>query len=417
MSYFHLDLLISYFRNKKAKQIIVLSISMVLNVILGFAISISTTRALGSVDYGKYSYLNNLFTLLPFFLTFGIYQSGQRLVALNRYSESKKNFLGILLVFSIFISAAMIILLFFYSFIDDTIYSNGNGFYIRIFAILIISYPLQFLLEAYLSGDNRMESLALNRTMPKVLYLLLLSLALFHFFKLNIYYVVFFQYCAMIIIYSVTIFKLRPAFGNLKYHRMLLEKQNRSYGFFEYLGSISDAATEKLSVFFILFFLSSKEVGYWSLAYSVCAPLSMISSVIGTSLYKNFANQDRIPHKALVFTYSISVILLIGFLVFIKPFFTFFYTKDFFDVLSIIYLTGIAFTVKGIAIFYNKFISSHGHGKELFAAAVAVGIVNVLGFWYMTKWFNLKGAIYTLILSSCLYYILMVFIYLKKINK
>lgn len=402
--------------NKRFRQSFSLYGSMIINVILGFGISIIVTRAMGPDDYGKYSYINNLFMLIPILFTFGVFNSGQRLVAQNAYEKGKKKILGTLVLFSLLSTIIMIFVILGYSFFDDCFYKAGNGKFIRVFSILIFVFPLKSLLESYLVADNKIMQLSLNRTMPRVCFFLLMLILFFVYSRISLPVVIVLFYATMGIIYIITIVKLKPNFTDLKESIISLKKENKTYGIHEFSGSILDSVTEKLSSFIILYFLSPADVGYFALAVTLTNPLNMVSSAIGTSFYKDFANKKNIPSKAMfaAIAFTVTSFLLFAFL--IKPFFAFFYTKEFITVISIVFITAGANSIKGLAIFINNFISAQGYGKALRNAALMVGISNIVGYMILIKYFGIEGAAYTRLISS-LVYILCMFIIYKKILK
>ena len=64
------------------------------------------------------------------------------------------------------------------------------------------------------------------------------------------------------------------------------------------------------------YFIDSTSVGFFSLALTVTAPLTMIANSVGTTLFKNFANSQEIPIKATIVTIALSIYALILFLLF-----------------------------------------------------------------------------------------------------
>ena len=111
----------------------------------------------------------------------------------------------------------MSIILIGYSFFDDFFYKNKMGFIIRILSPWVIVYQLQACLENYLAGDNKIQTLSLNRTGPKLFFLFLLFLIItFSTKKLDAFYFNIIQLTGMLIIYAYTIIKLKPQFNNLK---------------------------------------------------------------------------------------------------------------------------------------------------------------------------------------------------------
>jgi O-antigen/teichoic acid export membrane protein len=400
---------------RKKKQVFSLYLSMILNIILGMIISILTTRYLGPKEYGIFQYLVNLLSIIPILFTLGVFIATQKLVAHQKYDSLRKEFLGAVLVYTLVSSIIMSIILCGYSFFDDIFYKNNLGYVIRILSPWVIVYQLQACLENYLAGDNKIQTLSLNRTGPKLSFLFLLFLIItFSTKKLDAFYFNIIQLSGMMIIYIYTIIKLKPQFNNLKNSFSIIFHEVKVYGIHEYTGTLFDVFTDKIASFSILYFLTPKEVGFYSLSCTVAAPLSLISGVVGTTLYKDFANSKILPSKPTKVTVALSIISLIAFLLVIGKVFILFYSKAYSNVINLTYVTAFAFTLWGIADYINRFMGSHGFGKEMRNAAFLIGISNIMGFTCLVFLFGVMGAALTKLLASLIYLLSMVYYYFKK---
>ncbi len=400
---------------KKTKQVVSLYSSMILNIILGIVISIITTRYLGPKEYGVFTYLVNLLTIVPILFTFGVFIATQKLVAHHKYDALRKEFLGAILVYTLISSAVMTIIIFGYSFVDDMLYKNDLGFVIRILSPMIIVYQLQLCLENYLAGDNEIGVLSINRTGPKIIFLFSLFLIItFSVKKLDAFYFNIIQLAGMMAIYVYTVIKLKPQFKNLRNSFSIIFKEVKVYGIHEYTGTLFDVVTDKIAAFTILYFLTSKEVGFYSLACTVAAPLALISGVVGTTLYKDFANSNSLPSKPTKVTVILAGLSLIAFLLVIGKVFIIFYSKAYANVIHLTYVTAFGFTMWGIADYINRFMGSHGFGKEMRNAAFIIGISNVAGFTGLVYLFGVMGAAITKLLAGLIYLLSMIYYYFKK---
>lgn len=70
----------------------------------------------------------------------------------------------------------------------------------------------------------------------------------------------------------------------------------------------------------------------------------------------------------------------------------------------------------GFGDYIGKFLGAHGKGKEKRNGAFAVGVSNILGYSFLVYYFGVKGAAITKILSSFIYFAMMVFYY-NKVTK
>ncbi len=400
---------------KKKKQVFSLYSSMILNIVLGIVISIITTRYLGPKEYGVFTFLVNLLSIVPVLFTLGVFIATQRLVAHNKYDSIRKELFGAVLVYTLVSSILMTIIIFGYSFFNDMMYKNNLGDIIRILSPLVIAYQLQACLENYLAGDNEIEYLSLNRTGPKLIFLLSSFLIItLTTKKLDAFYFNLIQMSGMTAIYIYTIIKLKPQFSNLKKSFSIIYHEVKVYGIHEYTGTIFDVFTDKIAAFTILFFLTSKEVGFYSLSCTIAAPLALISGVVGTTFYKDFANSNSLPSKPTKVTIALALVSLIAFLLIIGKVILLFYSKAYANVIHLTYITAFGFTLWGIADYMNRFLGSHGFGKEMRNAAILIGIVNVTGFTGLVFLFGVMGAAITKLLAGALYLSSMIYYYFKK---
>ncbi len=401
--------------SKKQKQVISLYSSMILNIVLGIVISIITTRYLGPKEYGIFTYLVNLLSIVPVLFTLGVFISTQKLVAHHKYDGLRKEFLGAILVYALISSIIMTVLIFGYSFIDDSLYNNNLGFAIRILSPLVIVFQLQACLENYLSGDNEIGLLSINRTGPKLIFVFALFLVVtLSTRKLEAFYFNFIQLSGMFLVYLYTITKLKPQFKNLKNSFKIIFHEVKIYGIHEYVGVLFDVFTDKIAAFSILYFLTSKDVGFYSLSCTVTAPLALISGAVGTTFYKDFANSKSLPSKPTKVTAVLSAVSLLVFLLIIGKVIILFYSKAYSSVINLTYVTAFGFTFWGIADYINRFMGSHGFGKEMRNAAVLVGTSNVLGFTGLVFLFGVMGAAVTKLLAGLIYLLSMIYYYFKK---
>ena len=403
-------------RNKKLNQISLLYGSLVINVFVGVLISVINTRNMSVEDYGKFKYIINLFTLAPSFLHFGFFIAGQRLLASEYNQENKRKLIGIITIIGFMVSLALTLALAGYSFIDDLIFNGHMGKYILFFSPLVICYIMQRFLERIFTGINKIKLLALMRTVPKILYiigaLILLKSNLFRFELLLLL-----QLSILLIVYSLLLVRLKPIFASSKSSYLCLIKEVKDYGIYEYWGMLINAGSDKLSVFIVLYYLTISDVGFFSLAGTVSAPLMLLASAIGTSFYKEFANRDFLPAKATKLTLFLGLLSFILYAIGIKFVIKLLYSDEYLVVVPIAIIMGAGFILRGIGEYINKFIGAHGYGKYLRNASIINSIINILGYFILINLYGLKGAAITKFISGLTYLITMLYIYNIIIKK
>lgn len=146
---------------------------------------------------------------------------------------------------------------------------------------------------------------------------------------------------------------------------------------------------------------------------TVCSPLILIPSVLGTTFFKKFASLNVIPKKVVWFSIAATLFALAIFYIFIERVFLWFYTDDFAPTIAIAKLLIIGFLLHGFGDLINRFLGAKGQGKLLRNAAFAVGLVNILGYSLLVYYFGLMGAITTKIIASGVYLLMMYYYYTK----
>ena len=126
----------------------------------------------------------------------------------------------------------------------------------------------------------------------------------------------------------------------------------------------------------------------------------MIPQSLGTVSYKKFANQNSIPFKVTLLTVISALVVFVLFNLLIKYVVLFVYSEEYYPVISITQLVSFSMIVQGFCFYINRFLSSHGLGKQLRTADFIRGAINTLGFVVLIDWIGIDGACYSLIASN-----------------
>ena len=398
--------------NKKARQIGSLYVSMILGILLGIGVSVATTRLLDPSQFGDLKFLQSLFSFAVIFPTLGIFYSGSTLIAQNKNVNIKHQLIGNLLIYAAVISALFIIAIFIFSFFQDRIFNNQLGAIIRVISPLIFVFPLQICLENIMQGDNRIYELSIFRVSPQICYLV--CIMIFNFFiPLSTTSALAIQLISFAIIIMIAIFRLDPSLGNMLENLTIIWRTNRTYGFPVYLGAISGVATSYLGGLAIGYFIDNTNVGLYALAQTVTLPLAIIPTSAGTALYKEFANVSAIPKKATAVTLLLSISALLFFCLIIKKVVLMLYSIDYIAAVQLSYGLAIGSTLRGFGDYFNRFLGSHGRGKQLRNGAIVTGISNIVGYIVLVYYFGVNGAVITNVVSYFIYLSMMYYYYNK----
>ncbi len=408
--------ILKYFKHKRLQQAGSLYTAMIVSMIGAFVASVINTRTLGPDGYGDFKFINNLYLFMSELSLFGIAFTTSQLVAKISSAENKKHeLIGGSFVITASFSILFILFCIIFSFFEPKIFGNNLQTAIIIFSPLVAIYIFDITIESVLQGDNQIHYLSLFRILPQILFvsMLLLFNALS---PLNVNTTLTIQ---MVVGLGVTYFfykKVRPSYDKYIQNIKVLWEANRSYGWHVYVGSLSNVATAYLSTFLISYFLDNKHVGFFSLAVNLTMPLMQLASVVGTTYFKDFAHIDKLPFKVTFLTISTTFIAVLLFILIIKPLVVLVYSEKFLSVASIAGIIAVGSAMQGLGDYFNRFLGAHGRGKELRNGAIIVGVINIIGYYILIKFFGILGAAITRLVAG-LVYCGMMFIYYVKFRK
>lgn len=399
--------------NKQARLTIILFISSMLSVILGVGTSVLNTSVLSVEQYGDVRYINNIISFIASFLLFGYFVSGSRLLALSNDEQNSRRIKGAMVVILGITVVVMIVAMIVCYFIHIK-YLNVLVAPLFLVSIPICAAPLlQNYANTVFQGDNSIIKLSLGRLLPTALYLVIGYLVYWNF-KATSELMLLLQNGCIVVVFLILIALTYPSFTQLKDSFRNLNKENKSYGFNVYIGSIAGVSLSYIAGITLgVFSENNVDVGMFTLAATLVTPLAMLPAVIGTSYFKRFANQDTMGRKVIVVTLLLSFLSLLLFVIFIGPIVGFLYDESYSNVAHIASFLAIGTTMHGLGDMFNRFLGSHGLGKQLRNGAFLCGGVMLIGNIIFVYFWGINGAVLTRILASTSYCLSMVYYYIK----
>ena len=396
-------------KKEKIRQIGSLLVSYGLGLVLGIGTSVLNTRILGADGFGDYKFVLSIFGFLMVFFSVGIFHTGGRLIAHKKYEDVKPQLIGTLYVITGIIAVGFIIANFAASYIQESIFDNDLGYLIRLFLPLLFVFPFKEGIIKFLEGDNKIYGLSAFDIAPKIFYLVVL-LAVGYFFTIGVEgaLAIFLVANALAVIAMTPV--LKPKFKNIRTHASVLLKENKTHGYHIYIGALISNGSMQIGTFAISYYLDNTNVGFFNLANTIAVPLSMIPQAVGTAFFKEFANLKEIPKKVVYATLGVSLLAFVVFVASIKYVILFLYSEEFLPVVQLVYIVSFSYLIQGMFLVLNRFLSAHGIGKDLRNASFARGIVNIVGFLFLTKLYGTVGACFTLLLANTAY---MTYLFIK----
>ena len=400
---------------KRVRQAGVLYISLSIGVLVGIGVSVLNTRLLGPERYGDFKFLQSLFSFVVTFVTLGLFYSGGRLIALEKVRMGQRQIVGGISILAIFMSIALFVLFFIFSFFEENVFDNELGWYVRVLSPFLFIFPFQLGLDNLLQGSNRIYQLSAFRLGPKVLYLIVI-LVYSYFFPFNLNHALIFYFSSLGAIILLSLLALKPDLSELSKTIHRIFQENRSYGFQVFLGAVTGLASAQLGALAIGYFIDNANVGFFALAITASQPLAMIPNSIGTTFFRDFTGMARIPKKVFITTVLVSLVSLAIFLLIIKQLVIFLYTEEYLAVVPIAYYVSIGSVLHGLGDFFNRFLAAHGRGKEMRNSNIIIGVCNVLGYIFLTWWIGVQGAAVTKLFAGATYVLVMVWYYQRLIR-
>lgn len=399
---------------KTKKQITVLYASSMIGIVVGVLVSILNTRNLAPAEYGDVRYVNNLISFFSGLLLFGYFISGSRLLALSQSEQETREIKGllvtILMITNVILMLIMVICGLFHQF-----YLSKEFYYLFYLTIPVcggVALLLNYV-NTSSQGDNSIYTIACARLLPSLAYLAIASLIYFQFGATRERMLLLNNGIHFIVL-AIIIYLNKPSFKNLRKTFKKLHEENKKYGLQVYYGSLSNVSVAYIAGMTLgLLNKDNTNVAFYSLALTISGPLYTLPQVIGTTYFKQFAQQESIPTKVLRFSLILAVVTYIGYVIMIYPVVGFLYDKSYSIVALYASLLAIGSTLHGLGDIFNRFLGAHGQGKSLRNTSFISGGIQILGFTLGVYLWNINGAIATRIISHIAYFTFMLSYYIK----
>lgn len=401
--------------SNQRNQALLLYVSTIVGVILGFVASIVNTNALSPNNYGDVRYVQNLIQFTSWFLLLGYFQSGSRLLALTDDDLRRRELRGCMILMLTVLSIIQILI------ILVTCYFHTNQ--PTVSHLFFISLPVCFyqLLVNYLNttaqGDNHIGRLAMARLLPALFYI-----PIAYYVYKNIYVSSSLMMILQWGIYSFILLSIiastRPRFTHFKQVFSLLHQENKAYGLHLYYGSVAMVATSYIGgVTLGIFNSDNTNVAFYTLALTVTTPLSYLPAIIGATYFREFARQNRIPATVMRNTLLLTIGSCLLFILMIRPLIIWLYPPEYAIVGTYACWMAIGFSLHGIGDMLNRYLGSHGLGKPILFSSLISGAIKVCGFIVLVYYWDITGALTTNVLSSAIYCIALFSYYYKFIHQ
>lgn len=401
--------------SKSKKQVILLYVATLGGTLLGVISSIINTRFMDVNDYGDVRYVQNLLNLIASLLLFGYFLSGSRLLALSKDESVSRRIRGcmflILTAASIVLMCSCLVLSFAHSFNKPVV----AGLFLVSTPVCL--YPLfHNYINTTAQGDNFIGRLSLSRLLPALVYIPI-AYFIYSRYGASSTRMILLQWGCYSLILLIIILSTRPSFYKLKPVFKDLNRENRDYGIQLYIGSLVMVATNYIAGITLGACNSDNaQVGFYTLALTITSPLATLPAIIGTTYFKKFAFENKIPTNVLRFSLTLTILSCVLFILFIKPVVNFLYSERYSIVGTYASWLAIGFSIHGFGDMINRYLGSHGQGKSIRNSSIYNGLFKIFGFTALVYFFNTTGAIITNITCSTIYTFTLLYYYRKYVK-
>jgi O-antigen/teichoic acid export membrane protein len=356
-----------------------------------FLSSLITTRVLGPAGYGDVKFIQTIWTLTTLLAMAGYQHTGSFVLLKEKDQRSGREIIGTIIVWAVGTGVFIGLFCALAAHPIDRIFGTDLARLLIVMSPFAIVMPLQSALLLVYQSTNQIYRLAFLNTLPVLLYLL--SVLVLPEAWVSTGTILFLQQITIFVVVAGLVVAAKPRFASMRKWGGEIRKAHRSYGTPIYVGSVAAVATGQLNRLAISYWVDNTAVGFYSLASTLTEPLKMIPGVVGTSSFKEFANQRHISAKVTRATIVASALALVVAFVFLGKPLEWLYTEAFAAVSPMARVAAFGAVLYGFGDFYNRFMGAHGRGAALRNTALMVGAVNVLGFFIFVPLWGAWGAI------------------------
>lgn len=395
-------------------SVAVLYVATIVGVGFSFLGSVLSAKLLSKEAFGDLKYVQMFFMMISYFVNFGFYYSGGRIIASTDDNKRISIFKGYMLMCC---TAGLIVMflttivtgIFWHKLLSPELFKMS----LTMFPLLII-HPLMFYFESIFQAERKLIRFSSYKIMPALLYVSCLYLFQSHL-KDNIYLNMLLYYATYFIVFAYFILTDKQTFKRKSPELTELINENKTFGVHLYYGSLWNVGASYLLPILIGFFnINNADVGDYSFAASFIIPFSFLPAIVGTSYFKQFITMEIIPIDAFKRVVLGSAGLLLVTWLCIDFVIDFFLTEKFKAVGFLVKFGAIGAVMQGMGDFVNKFLSAKGKSPYIKKVAIVTGTIQLIASVFFIKWFSSTGAMTARVIGSALYFGCLYYYYHKN---
>jgi O-antigen/teichoic acid export membrane protein len=304
--------------------------------------------------------------------------------------------------------------IFIISFFTVSLFKSNIGSTLRLFSLLLGLSGLENMVESVCRGENRIGSLSLFRIGVKTFHILLiLAFVLAGTYGFTISLMV--NLVSILAAAILLIFSVKPLFSGFRKSLTKVMRDVRSFGWNTYLGSIASSASYRTDSLMISAFSTEAAVGFYNLGNLLTLPMVSFSRALTTTLFKDFAQQNRIPRQVLQVNFLWLALSASGLTILRKLFIHLMFGRKYEPVIELVFPLAAAAVCAGLALPYNMFLAAKGMGQYIRNISFIVTGANIgLNILLIPRYGSL-GASYASLLAMATNLTLFLFFYRRTL--
>ena len=367
---------------------------------MGLALLIVLIRPqfLTVAEVGFIGYVNGMISFFSSFFSFGLDNSGARLIINQQDDERKSRMAGTMmflalalcLVFSLFMAIAGIFVPYF-----------GRSEAVPLLYLVLPFAGYNILLIFFNSNCyalGRIKLASVQMFIFQIIYLPLMLLMRW----MDVYGLetaIFSEYAIHMLVLLIPIFIFDRKY--LKNHKDLwpdIKEEQKNKGWKIYMSRVMFLPTFNMDTLILGAFHPMESVSYYTLTNTITRPITIIGQSISQSMYRKYANQSCVSKKQITYlsllSAAVSVTGFIGCHIVIRLFLG----ESYLPMLAILpFSIGAAF-VRGISSIYVSFMTSKGLADETRKCAIAGMVANIVFNFALIIPFGAIGGMYASII-------------------
>lgn len=336
--------------------------ALVLNIFLGWIIIRLNTDYLEVAVYGQFAFFITSILFGKSLFGFGVFESSSRLLALGKNRDEQRNILGISLLWAFIFAILSSLSLFIFGEVVDSIFKVKIGDLCQKFSYGLGLYVFLSHLSITLRGSGQIKTLAFLTISPRIVYLILLAMIILYG-QFTLSATLSMMFWGLIISLAVIWLYLKPTFISFRETSHEIWAEVKTYGRHIYISTIWSELLIHMDKFLISFFLDSKAMAYYGLAFALAYPLSHFSTSLSTTLFQRFANNRRIDRKVILGNLIFVSITVLLFILLRKAIILYLFSEQYMPTIGLLAPLALAFGFSGLSKPFTLFLMAQKQGK------------------------------------------------------